>query len=229
MVILIPARAGSKRVPNKALKLLGGKPLIAWTIQSCVEAFLGDHDVTVCSEDQGILECAATWGARQWTRPMYTASDDAPDLTWLSLALNYWHSEDVFMVRRPTSPFVTQETMRRAARDFMASTATAMRAMRPVTEHPMKMWNRDGLWMAPLYDEEGRYGVEAWSHPTQLLPRVYVQTAGLEIIRRSTLEAGSLTGDRLLPLFLEGPEALDINTPEDWAEAERICQTFPTT
>jgi GTP:adenosylcobinamide-phosphate guanylyltransferase len=53
-----------------------------------------------------------------------------------------------------------------------------------------------------------------------------VQTAGLEIIRRSTLESGSLTGDRLLPLFLEGPEALDINTPDDWARAEEIAKTW---
>jgi hypothetical protein len=58
--------------------------------------------------------------------------------------------------------------------------------------------------------------------PTQQLSTVYVQTAGLELIRRSTLEAGSLTGNRVLPLFLEGAEALDLNTEDDWREAERL-------
>jgi hypothetical protein len=101
--------------------------------------------------------------------------------------------------------------------------ATAMRAMRPVREHPMKMWVRDGAWMdrACQGADDWRVGVEHHSCPTQRLPLVYVQTAGLELIRRATLESGSLTGDRLLPLFLEGKEALDLNTPDDWADAEK--------
>jgi N-acylneuraminate cytidylyltransferase len=229
MVILIPARAGSKRVPNKALKLLGGKPLIQWTIESALEA-IPDVAVSVCSEDAEILLAGERCGAQSWSRPLATASDDAPDLTWLSLALDYWPDEQEFMIRRPTSPFVAEYTIRRAWLDFGAvPAATAMRAMRPVTEHPMKTWHRRGLWMAPNCPATYPHIIEAHSCPTQVLPRCYVQTAGLEIIRRSTLEAGSLTGDRLLPLFLDGPEALDINTPEDWARAEEIAKTWTTT
>jgi CMP-N,N'-diacetyllegionaminic acid synthase len=225
MVILIPARAGSQRVPNKALKLLGGKPLIQWTIESAFKLAL---PIYVCSEDIEILRFGELGGVGAWQRPRYTASDDAPDLTWLTLALRKFGGDQEFMIRRPTSPFLSYTTMLRAWSDFNAvPDATAMRAMRPAREHPYKMWLRSGVWMVPPGGTCG--GIEACSCPTQVLPRVYVQTAGLEIIRRSTLEAGSLTGDRLLPLFLEGPEALDINTPEDWAEAERICQTFPTT
>jgi CMP-N,N'-diacetyllegionaminic acid synthase len=225
VVILIPARGGSKRIPGKALKLLGGKPLIAWTIETALSAH---HPATVCSEDGEILHLAERCGAQCWKRPMYTASDDAPDITWLSLALHYWPDEQEFMIRRPTSPFVSATTMQRAARDFgSVPEATAMRAMRPVTEHPAKMWIREASWMSPLQNKDLKYcGVEPWSLPTQLMRRAYVQTAGLEIIRRSTLEAGSLTGDRLLPLFLEGPEALDINTPDDWARAEEIAKTW---
>jgi CMP-N,N'-diacetyllegionaminic acid synthase len=228
VVILIPARGGSKRIPGKALKLLGGKPLIAWTIETALSAH---HPATVCSEDGEILHLAERCGAQCWTRPMYTASDDAPDITWLSLALHYWPDEQEFMIRRPTSPFVSATTMQRAARDFgSVPEATAMRAMRPVTEHLNKMWERRGVWMKPASKSaaysKGLLEVEPWSMPTQQLATVYVQTAGLEIIRRSTLESGSLTGDRLLPLFLEGPEALDINTPDDWARAEEIAKTW---
>ena len=105
-----------------------------------------------------------------------------------------------------------------------------MRAMRRVTEHPNKMWERRGCWMGPVSKgsaySKGLLEVEPWSMPTQQLATVYVQTAGLEIIRRATLESGSLTGDKLLPLFLDGPEALDINTPDDWAKAEEIANTW---
>ena len=227
MVILIPARANSKRVPGKALKELGGKPLIAWSIRAAKQIMLSR--AVVCSEDNAILRVAESYGAEVWRRPLYTATDDAPDLTWLSLALSEYPDADMFMVHRPTSPFLTPDTMERAIFDLVAvPDATAMRAMRLITEHPMKMWTRDGLWMHRACGgaTDWKVGVEHHSCPTQMLPRVYVQTAGLEIIRRSTLESGSLTGDRLLPLFLEGPEALDINTPEDWARAEEIAKTW---
>lgn len=223
MVILIPARGGSKRIPGKALKLLGGKPLIQWTIESAI----GESPTVVCSEDDAILAVAKELNAERWRRPMWTASDEAPDITWLILALDRWPDEQEFMIRRPTSPFVSSRTISRAEWDFHEfPDATAMRAMRPVTEHPLKTWGRNGLWMGPFAEANYPHNIEACSCPTQVLPKAWVQTAGLEIIRRSTLEAGSLTGDRLLPLFLDGPEALDINTPEDWARAEEIAKTW---
>lgn len=222
MVILIPARGGSKRIPGKALRRLAGKPLIDWTIESC--RALGVETV-VCSEDEAILEHARAQSCDTWRRPLFTASDDAPDLTWLCLALQRWPIEPVFMVRRPTSPFLRPETLMRAAIDFAdVSEATALRAMRRVTEHPLKMWARQGTWMMPAARYPLPYGVEAYSMPTQQLPTVYVQTAGLEIIRRATLEAGSLTGDRVLPLFLDGREVIDLNTPADWFLAESLLK-----
>lgn len=232
MVVLIPARAGSVRVPGKALKELGGKPLLVWTVESALG--LGPSaTVVVASEDADILKVGIQAGAHGWVRPRYTATADAPDLTWLRLALAQYSYEQLFVVRRPTSPFITLATMERAIDDFLAvPEATAMRAMRRVAEHPNKMWERRGCWMTPVMKgaaySKGLLEIEPWSMPTQQLASVYTQTAGLEIIRRSTLEADSLTGDKLLPLFLDGDEALDINTPEDWARAEAICARHAT-
>jgi len=226
MVILIPARGGSKRIPGKALRHLAGKPLIDWTIERCLEVV--DHTrIVVCSEDADILAHAAP-AVEIWRRPLWTATDDAPDITWLSLALARWPEAQRFVVRRPTSPFLSAATLERALHDVEQDPrATALRAMRPVSDHPNKMWMRRGVGMVPLinptkWNED--MGNEAWSTPTQMLRRVYVQTAGLEIIRRATLEAGSLTGTRVLPLFLEGREAIDLNTPADWFLAESLLK-----
>ena len=75
-------------------------------------------------------------------------------------------------------------------------------------------------------------GVEAWSCPTQLLRRMYVQTAGLEILREETLRTGSLTGERVLPWFFSDEQGLDINTAHDWWVAEQLiaagAATLPT-
>lgn len=229
MVVLVPARGGSKRLPNKALRDLGGKPLIRWTVDSCLEAarYRADLTVVVASESKAILAAVDDCNVDTWERPLSTASDDAPDLTWLSLALTRWPDEALFVVRRPTSPFISLDTLLRALEDFsQVPEATAMRAMRPVREHPGKIWERRGCWVEPFLVDthllRGIRAIEPWSMPTQQLSTVYVQTAGLELIRRSTLEAGSLTGNRVLPLFLEGAEALDLNTEDDWREAERL-------
>ncbi len=230
MVILIPARRGSERLPGKALLPLGGKPLLAWTIASALQVLQeGAYrpTVVVASEDPEILREARHQGADTWSRPLHTASSDAPDIAWLRLALAKWPLELEFMIRRPTSPFVSVDTMVRAWVDFQNDpSCTAMRAVRPAREHPMKMWMRTGPWITrAVWNQEtaGIFGVENHSTPTQLLPRTYVQTAGLELVRRSTLEAGSLTGPRLAPIFLEGAEAIDINTPADWAEAQKVA------
>lgn len=227
MLVIIPARGGSKRIPHKALRALGGKPLIDWTIEACLEV-VDASKVVVAADDAAILTHALKAGVATWMRPLWTATDDAPDITWLRLALDRWPDEELFVVRRPTSPFLSGATLERALRDFaQAPDATALRAMRRVSEHPNKMWGRRAQWVVPVVRGDvytKMFGNEPWSTPTQQLATVYVQTAGLEIIRRTTLEAGSLTGDRVLPLFLEGREALDLNTPQEWFLAEALLR-----
>lgn len=232
MLVVIPARAGSKRVPKKALRLLGKHPLLAYTIQSALDLYSGPCDpmvdrIIVASEDDEILDCARYYGADTWRRPLATASDDAPDITWLRpFVEQYCGVLQAFMLRRLTSPFITTSVMLRAWDDFLAvPDATALRAMRPAAEHPLKMWARRGVWMTPIVDVPegvGIAGVEAWSTPTQLLPRVYAQTAGLEILRAETIRGGSLTGERLLPFILDDEQGFDINTPHDWWIAEQL-------
>ena len=221
MLVVIPARAGSKRLPNKALRPFGpqGHPLIAYTIASARET---GADVLVATEDGAIRDCARHYGSGVWMRPLHTATDDAADISWLSLFAVGSICPDEFVLRRLTSPFLTASTLSRAWDDFHAATdATSMRAMRPASEHPMKMWERHGALVQPIGDAD-LYGAEVWSTPTQMLPRVYVQTAGLEILRRDILQTGSLTGAKVLPFFLDNDQGLDLNTPRDWWIADRL-------
>jgi CMP-N-acetylneuraminic acid synthetase len=91
----------------------------------------------------------------------------------------------------------------------------------PVSQHPAKMWTVDGPVMEGARDDRTPWH----SCPTQTLPPVYVQTAGLEVTTPETL-AHSLAGHRVGIHIITGPEALDINTPEDWARAEEIAKTW---
>lgn len=221
IVALIPARAGSKRVPGKAIKPLGGKPLIRWTVEAAESSGIF-QDVLVCSDDVRIDTAS---GARAYfKRPLI--ADAQPDVEWILefLGLQGWPGYDAFAILRPTSPFRTADTIRRAWQQFQdQQPCDSIRAVQPVREHPGKMWQilADGT-MTPIMPY--RDGQTPWhSKPTQTLPKCYVQNASLEIAWTKTVrELGTISGERIMPFFTEGDEGFDINTPEDWADAERL-------
>lgn len=109
ILALIPARAGSKRLPKKNIMPLGGKPLIAWTVLSALDAQL-DMDVVVSTDSEEIANIAIEYGAEvPFMRPDALAQDtsssfDVIDYTLKTLAASGRHYE-YLMLLQPTSPF----------------------------------------------------------------------------------------------------------------------------
>ena len=136
IVALIPARGGSQRIPRKNIKSLGGKPLIHWTIEAARESGIFS-DVFVSTEDREIAGAVPEGTAICW-RPQDEARDDSPDIDWVYRTLMAAGSCDAFMILRPTSPFRTAETIRRASAQFQSARCDSMRAVEPVKEHPGK-------------------------------------------------------------------------------------------
>lgn len=225
IVALIPARAGSKRVPGKNTRLLGGKPLIQWTLDAAIDSGLF-ADIQIWSDDPEVHQ---QFPLRSYMRE--PSADDEPDIAWVRV----WAINDpppAFAVLRPTSPFRTAATLTRAYKQFIASRCSSLRAVEPVTQHPGKMWQVRGSRMAPLLDEwpgplgeaPMTAGRTPWhSMPTQSLPQVYVQNASLEIAWTwCVTHFDSISGPTVAPFFTDTLEGFDINTETDWQEAERI-------
>lgn len=229
MVALIPARAGSKRIPGKNTRLLAGKPLIAWTIQAALESGVF-ADVTVCSDDAETRKMAWGYGANTYERSAETARDESPDIEWLREyhfvkgvpAVGY----NAFAILRPTSPFRTSDTIQRAYKQFERNEAHSLRAMQPVREHPGKMWTIEGAGYPAKPVLEMVWPDGPWhSLPTQRLPKVYVQNASLEMAWSYVIPAfGTISGRKVAPFFTEGYEGFDLNTEDDWREAERLIE-----
>lgn len=260
LVALIPARAGSKRVTGKNTRLLLGEPLFAYAIAAAREAGIFET-IAVSSDSEYTLRLAESYGARAILRPAEYAEDDSPDIQWVNHALDMLHyprlggdgeAIDAFAILRPTSPFRRGEWIRGAWDVLQASGADSVRAMRPVTEHPAKMWRYGGGVVHPLLPFEERVLTSAdwllrkectenivpWhSMPTQQLPAMLVQTAALEIAwtgntvwRRRTAyqHMPSISGDRVAPyLRSEAGEQIDINTEADFERAERLAVEHP--
>ena len=226
IVALIPARSGSKRVPRKNVRRLGDHPLIAYTIRSVIESGIF-ADVVVSTDSDAIAEVARYYGADvPFLRPAALAGDTSPDIEWVEFTLRELASQgrayDCFSLLRPTSPFRTAATIRRAWGEFQAEgTVDSLRAVEPCRQHPAKMWVVRGKRMTPLLP----YGParQPWhSSQYQSLPVVHVQNASLEIAwTRVVLEQRTIAGGVVLPFLTEGSEGFDINDPDDWLLAEQ--------
>ncbi len=220
MVALIPARADSKRVPNKNTRLFAGKSLTAYAIESAL-ASGAFEDVQVWTDDPHYLRLVVGQYGVALRGREYSA-DDEPDIAWVRLWAAQTNAAS-FAILRPTSPFRTAETIRRAYQQFGSAGADSLRAVEPVSQHPGKMWAVTGDRMTPLLGYQRSDGVPWHSCPTQTLPTFYVQNASLEMAwTRVVRETGTIAGKIVTPFFTEGYEGFDINTEDDWARAERL-------
>jgi CMP-N,N'-diacetyllegionaminic acid synthase len=226
-VALIPARAGSQRVPQKNVRELAGHPLIAYTIAAARLAEVFDA-VVVSTDSEEIAAVAERYGAEVPSlRPEEMATSTSPDIEWLRHTLAELSSSgrtfEVFSLLRPTSPFRGPETIRRAFEQLVAlgEKADSVRAVRPVREHPGKMWVVEGDLMRPLLDQPD--GVPLHSRQFASLPPVYVQDSSLEIAwMRAVDEHDSISGEQLAPFLTEGVEGFSIDYPDDWRLAEEL-------
>jgi CMP-N,N'-diacetyllegionaminic acid synthase len=230
---LIPARAGSKRVPGKNVRMLGGRPVIAYAIASALDSGVLDA-VIVSTESPEIAELARAFGAEvPFLRPTEMAGDRSPDIEWIRHLLATLEGEgrawDCYAILRPTSPFRRPETIRRAWAAFRADgRADSLRAVQPSREHPAKQWIVEGSRMRPVMPNPDPAATPWHSMPYQALPPVYVQNASLEIARTAApLRMDTISGTVIMPFLTEGLEGFDINGPDDWLLAEYHAREHP--
>jgi CMP-N,N'-diacetyllegionaminic acid synthase len=132
IAIAIPARGGSKRIPRKNVKLLRGKPLISYTIETALKSKM-TPDVWVCTEDQEIADISESCGARVYRIPNSMAGDDVsstvPCLDLLDHLEKHYGKDFEFLFNlQPTSPLRSVEDLWgsyssfiRAQKDFLVS------------------------------------------------------------------------------------------------------------
>lgn len=238
MVALIPARAGSKRVPGKNTRLLAGHPLIAYTIAAAVEsgAF---SDVMVCTDDDAIFAGVLKHWPTVSVRVRPPVPDDQPDIEWVRDAIDVVTAArmgipNAFAILRPTSPFRTAETIQRAWRQFTTSEVHSIRAVQPARENPFKMWTWPGAGypMRPLLnglpggsdsDVNPLKLVPLHSQPSQCAPKAWLQNSSLEMAWTYVVTSlNSIAGNKVAPFFTEGHEGFSIDDEDDFATAERL-------
>lgn len=224
---LIPARGGSKSIPRKNIRPLGGWPLLAYSVAAARAAARIDR-VVVSTDDEEIAAIARRFGAETpFLRPAALAEDDTPDLPVFRHALQWLvdregYRAEIVVHLRPTSPFRrTWQIDEAVARLEAHPQADSVRTVCIPFQNPFKMWHvgAEGF-LHPLLDVEGVQ--EPYNQPRQALPEVYWQTGYVDAARAATiLEKESMTGEWILPLVIDPGDWVDIDSPADWRQAER--------
>ena len=225
VLAIVPARAGSKSIPKKNVRLFAGHPLLAYSIAAGLQAECVSR-LIVSTDDEGFADIARKYGAEvPFMRPAELAADEVTDLPVFEHALDWLREEenyrpDVVVQLRPTSPIRPRNCVDRAVGLLLDNPrADSVRGVVPSGQNPYKMWRLTGDGaMQPLLQDAGE---ESYNMPRQELPATYWQTGHIDAIRTETiLEKKSMSGDTILPLLLDAKYTVDIDTLEDWRRAE---------
>jgi N,N'-diacetyllegionaminate synthase len=220
---LIPARSGSKGVPGKNIKPLGGVPLLAHTILSAREARCLDY-LIISTDSPAYAEVARQWGVEvPWLRPVELASDDTPMIDVVLHALDRFSSAngfcpDAIMVLQPTCPFRSAKTIRLAAETYRRSQGESVIGVSPVRDHPYwcKRICADGSlenWLRDVEVPDTR----------QELPPAFRLNGVLFLCSVTTVRnSKSFFSAHSRAQVVPDEEALDIDTIWDWEISESL-------
>lgn len=222
ILVLIPARGGSKRLPGKNILLLGGKPLIVWSID--VARNIHDIcDILVSTDDPAIAEICIDAGAFvPWLRPPELATDITGSVDVALHALDWYEAEkgvvDGVLLLQPTSPFRSKINLKRGIKLFKQHGGKAVLGVSPTQAHPMWTLKMEGNYLVPFMQESG---LEIRS---QDLSPVYVVNGSFYLITPAELRTRrSFVGDKTIPLVTTSEkESIDIDTVWDFKVAEVI-------
>ncbi len=214
ILVVIPARGASKRIPRKNIRLLADKPLISYAIDLAKSSAYVD-DVVVSTEDSEIGLVADKFGASVINRSKDLAGDRIPldpvifDAT-VQKEKQAFDEYDIVITIQPTSPFLKTETLDKAIEkfeDFDVDTVISVVDDRGLNWGYNESENR----YYPLFNER---------HNSQYLPKNFRETGGIFATRRRFITANSRLGDNIDLIELSREESIDIDTYEDWWVAE---------
>jgi CMP-N,N'-diacetyllegionaminic acid synthase len=219
---VVPARSGSKGIPNKNLVSLAGRPLLAYTADAARTSRRLSRCI-VSTDDERIAQAARSLGIDvPFLRPSELASDDTPMLPVLQHAAREMARNgstiDVVVLLQPTSP-LRRASHIDAAIDLLESTGAD--SVVSVVEVPHQF---NPVSVMQLEDGRLRPFVDGpIITRRQDKPRVYARNGPAVLaVRVGVLEQGSLYGNDCRPLVMSASESVDIDGPDDLALAELI-------
>jgi len=215
-IAIIPARGGSKRLPNKNIMLLGGIPLLAHSIKYALQDVIVD-DVYVSTDDDAITDIALQYGAKVIHRPKSLSGDLEPTVSALKHVLqNCPKSYDNVILLQPTNPLRTTALL---TDSFAAYLKQGADSLFTVTQSKHKLGKIVDSKFLPFNYEPGQR--------SQDLAPLYFENGLLYISTAKLILEGKIMSENAIPFIMEHPFAhVDIDTQSDFDYAEYLYEQF---
>jgi CMP-N,N'-diacetyllegionaminic acid synthase len=231
---IITARGGSKGIPGKNLKPLGGRALLAYTVDAARDSGALDR-LILSTEDAAIADAGRSLGCEvPFTRPAELSRDETIHLDVIQHAARWMieqagYRPDAVMTLQPTSPLRSADDISGAARLLESSGADSVVSVTEVSAHahPLRMLRVDSRGEAVLF--ANGEPVRRRINRRQDLPQAWVMNGAIYACRTSVLldAEPSLYGDRVVAYAMPAERSVSIDDYEDWAAAERALARRP--
>lgn len=213
ILVIIPARGGSKGIPRKNVRLMCGKPLISYSIENALNSTF-NLDVIVSTDDEEIERISEQCGAKVLKRPKELAGDSVTLDPVIYHALLKIEKEkkltyDAVITMQPTSPLLTTSTLDAAIKHFISNKFDTLISG---INYPHLSWTEKDGKVIPHYKERLN---------RQYLPKHLQETGAFVITKRNFVSKKNRLGSNISIYELPGNESVDIDTPQDWWVAEK--------
>ncbi len=217
ILVVIPARGGSKGIPRKNIRLLNNKPLIYYSINIAKSSKYVD-DVVVTTDDSEISLLAEKFGASVMKRSEELSGDEVPldpviyDAMIKKEKTN--NEYDIIITIQPTSPLLKTNTLNKAIKKFENSNIDSVLS---VVDDRHLSWSYDEINKSYLPNYVERKN-------RQYLPKNFRETGAILATRRNFVRKDSRLGTNLDLIEVSRDESVDIDNYEDWWIAENYLQ-----
>lgn len=226
IVGLITARGGSKSIPEKNIKPLAGKPLIAWTIEVALQC-KDFSQVIVSTDDEKIADISRQWGAKvPFTRPVEFSKDNSSHISVVLHAIQWLKEKehcrpDYIMLLQPTSPLRTVEDIQAAIKLVKEHQAVAVVSVCEAAKHPYKMYKltENGTLEYFIPSDIGYLYRQA-------LPKVYEENGAIYLNKCSSLlQDKTFLPKGTFPYIMPEERSIDIDTYWDLYIADLVLRS----
>jgi N-acylneuraminate cytidylyltransferase len=225
MLGLINARGGSKGIPNKNIRPLGGKPLLAWSVDVARQC-RSLATVVVSTDSDAIAAAATAVGARvPFMRPAHLAGDTALQIDAVRHAIDELEKRgeryDGIVILQPVAPFRTVDDVEGAISLFTTSGADSVISVMEVKgQHPATMYKMEADNLVTPLMAANTAGILR-----QQLPKIYWRTGSIYIVKRDVVvNRRSLYGDDVRGYVVPEERSINLDTLFDWSFAEFYLQ-----
>lgn len=222
ILFLIPARGGSKGLPNKNSKLLKDKPLVLHTTDLLKEKFVG-HEVEICvsTDSKTIIELVENSGIKvPFVRPDELAQDDSSSESVMLHAIHYYQEKglhfDVLVLLQPTSPLKNRKQIEEAISQFNLDLDMVVSVKKSKSNPYFNLFEeqQDGFLKK---SKEGHFTRR------QDCPTIYEYNGAIYVINvQSLLGKGFANFSKIVKYEMDNVSSLDIDSLEDFELAEKF-------